>query len=76
MALRNEKTSLPWHSQTAAEITAKLGVYPGTGLSARAAKDRLRRIGPNDVPHSGVASVFRKAVYSTLDLPLIFLLLT
>lgn len=76
MALKNQKKSLPWHSQTAAEITAKLGVYPGTGLSARAAKDRLRRTGPNDEPHSGVASVFRTAVYSTLDLPLIFLLIT
>lgn len=72
MALRNEKTSLPWHSQTAAKITAKLGVYPGTGLSARAVKDRLRRMGPNDEPRIGAVSVFRTAAYSTLDLPLIF----
>lgn len=76
MALRNEKTSLPWHSQTAAKITAKLGVYPGTGLSARAVKDRLRRMGPNDEPRIGAVSVFRTAAYSTLDLPLIFLLVT
>jgi len=39
-----------WYALTGDEAAAKLGVDPGSGLSAAEAADRLRRDGPNALP--------------------------
>jgi P-type Ca2+ transporter type 2C len=37
----------PWHAMTAEEVTRRLEVDPGTGLSSAEAARRLQRYGPN-----------------------------
>jgi Ca2+-transporting ATPase len=52
---------IPWHSRSAAEAAAELGVDPDQGLSAEDARERLERYGPNALPTEPPPSLWEVA---------------
>jgi Ca2+-transporting ATPase len=49
----------PWHRQAAEESARVLQTSPETGLTAREARDRLQRHGPNELPEAAAVSPLR-----------------